>query len=89
MEQDIRLQTINDFKKGKFHFLVATDVAARGIHIDDISLVINYDIPVENESYVHRIGRTGRAGKGGKSVTFVTEREKRMLERIEEYAGIY
>ncbi|WBW97180.1 DEAD/DEAH box helicase [Oceanirhabdus sp. W0125-5] len=85
MEQEIRLQTIKDFKKGKFHFLVATDVAARGIHIDDISLVINYDIPVENESYVHRIGRTGRAGKGGKAVTFVAERDQRMLERIEEY----
>jgi len=66
---------------------VATDVAARGIDIDNITHVINYDLPLEKESYVHRTGRTGRAGKKGKAITFVTPYEKRMLSEIEEYIG--
>jgi superfamily II DNA/RNA helicase len=66
---------------------VATDVAARGIDVDDIDLVVNYDLPVEMESYVHRIGRTGRAGKGGSAATFATPYERRRLDEIEEYIG--
>ncbi|MEN6324761.1 MAG: DEAD/DEAH box helicase, partial [Syntrophomonas sp.] len=67
-----RMNTLQQFKQGKFHLLVATDVAARGIHIDELSLVINYDVPIEKDSYVHRIGRTGRAGNGGRAITLVT-----------------
>ena len=63
MDQEDRFAVMNDFKRGDFRYLVATDVAARGIDIENISLVINYDIPLEKESYVHRTGRTGRAGK--------------------------
>lgn len=87
MEQKDRLETINAFKAGKFPFLVATDVAARGIHIDEISLVINYNVPVERESYVHRIGRTGRAGVGGKAITLITSKEHNRFKELEEYIG--
>ena len=87
MEQSDRLRVMNDFKKGSFRYLVATDVAARGIDIDNISLVINYDIPEDKESYVHRIGRTGRIGKLGYAVTFVTQNENRFLEDIHQYIG--
>ncbi len=85
MEQRDRLESIQRFKRGEFQFLIATDVAARGIHIDDISLVVNYDMPLDNESYIHRIGRTGRAGNIGAAITFVTRMEYRDLQRIEEY----
>ncbi|MBF8982063.1 DEAD/DEAH box helicase [Lutibacter sp. B2] len=85
MEQGERLNTMQRFKRGQFDFLVATDVAARGIHIDDVTHVINYDIPVEKESYVHRIGRTGRAGNGGIAITFVSQGDVEMLNDIEEY----
>ncbi|MCB2290790.1 DEAD/DEAH box helicase [Clostridium sp. CS001] len=87
MEQDDRLRIMNGFKKGYFRYLVATDVAARGIDIDNITLVINYDIPEDKESYVHRIGRTGRIGKLGHAVTFVTQRENRFLNDIHDYIG--
>ena len=87
MEQDDRLRIMNGFKKGYFRYLVATDVAARGIDIDNISLVINYDIPEDKESYVHRIGRTGRIGKLGHAITFVTRNENRFLKDIHEYIG--
>lgn len=87
MEQRDRLRTIQSFKRGEFQFLIATDVVARGIHIDDISLVINYDMPQDNESYVHRIGRTGRAGNGGAAITLVTLDEGRNLHEIEKYIG--
>ena len=87
MEQDDRLRVMNDFKKGYFRYLVATDVAARGIDIDNITLVINYDIPEDKESYVHRIGRTGRIGKMGHAITFVTQSENRFLKDIHEYIG--
>lgn len=86
MEQRDRLHTIQSFKSGEFQFLIATDVVARGIHIEEISLVINYDMPLDNESYVHRIGRTGRAGNSGSAVTLVTSNELRKLHEIEEYA---
>lgn len=87
MEQSERLSTMKSFKKGEFPILIATDVAARGIHIEEVTHVINYDVPFEKESYVHRIGRTGRAGSGGTAITLVCPYEKRALEEIEEYIG--
>ncbi|WP_102398720.1 DEAD/DEAH box helicase [Haloimpatiens massiliensis] len=87
MEQKDRLEVIESYKRGKIQFLVATDVAARGIHIEDVTHVINYDVPVEKESYVHRIGRTGRAGSTGTAITFVCSYDKKLLEDIEEYLG--
>jgi len=86
--QGRRLKTIQQFKQGEFHLLVATDVAARGIHIDDLSLVINYDVPLEKDSYVHRIGRTGRAGNVGHAITLVTSDDIMSLYEIEEYIGV-
>jgi len=82
-----RLKTLQQFKRGEFHLLVATDVAGRGIHIDDLSLVINYDVPIEKDGYVHRIGRTGRAGNGGRAVTLVTGEDIMSLYEIEEHIG--
>ncbi|MDF2942134.1 MAG: ATP-dependent helicase [Herbinix sp.] len=87
MEQDDRLKAMNHFKRGKYRYLIATDVAARGIDVDNITLVINYDLPLDKESYVHRTGRTGRAGQPGKAITFVTPSEGRRLKEIEEYIG--
>ena len=87
MEQRDRLNVMNDFKLGAFRYLVATDVAARGIDIDDISLVVNYDIPLDSESYVHRIGRTGRKDRQGRAITFVTPFEDKFLKEIEHYIG--
>jgi ATP-dependent RNA helicase DeaD len=85
--QGRRLKTIQQFKQGEFHLLVATDVAARGIHIDSLSLVINYDVPMEKDSYVHRIGRTGRAGNVGRAITLVTGEDIMSLYAIEEHIG--
>ena len=87
MEQRDRLRVMNDFKKGYFRYLVATDVAARGIDIDNITLVINYDLPQDGESYVHRIGRTGRISNMGRAITFVTQNENRFLNDIHQYIG--
>lgn len=87
MEQRDRLRVMNDFKQGYFRYLVATDVAARGIDVDNISLVINYDIPQDKESYVHRIGRTGRINREGRAITFVTQDENKYLNDIHEYIG--
>ncbi|MCY6371050.1 DEAD/DEAH box helicase [Clostridium ganghwense] len=87
MDQKDRLDTMQRFKRGEFPFLIATDVAARGIHIEDITHVVNYDMPMEKDSYVHRIGRTGRAGKQGTAITFVCPYQVRFLTGIEEYAG--
>ncbi len=78
-----RERTIDRLKSGKLDILVATDVAARGLDVDRISHVVNYDIPYDNESYVHRIGRTGRAGRSGEAILFVAPREKRLLKSIE------
>lgn len=86
--QSSRMRTIQKFKNGALQILVATDVAARGIHIDDLSLVINYDVPFEKDSYVHRIGRTGRAGSGGRAITLVTDDEIMSLYDIEEHVGV-
>ncbi|MDD3173781.1 MAG: DEAD/DEAH box helicase [Herbinix sp.] len=85
MEQEDRLKTMNNFRRGAFRYLIATDVAARGIDIENISLIINYDVPLKKEGYVHRTGRTGRAGLEGKAVTFVTDREERYMMGITEY----
>ncbi|HBF39893.1 MAG TPA: RNA helicase [Firmicutes bacterium] len=87
MEQRDRLRVMNDFKLGSFRYLVATDVAARGIDVEDISLVINYDLPLDSEIYVHRIGRTGRQNKQGKAITFVTRYENKFLAAIHQYIG--
>lgn len=83
MSQQLRERTIDQLKKGKIDILVATDVAARGLDVQRISHVINYDIPYDAETYVHRIGRTGRAGRQGKAILFVAHRERRMLQTIE------
>ena len=82
-----RLKTIQQFKQGEFHLLVATDVAARGIHIDNLSLVINYDVPLDKDNYIHRIGRTGRAGNSGRAITLVTGEDIKSLNAIEEHIG--
>ena len=78
-----RERTVDQLKDGRLDILVATDVAARGLDVDRISHVLNYDIPNDTESYVHRIGRTGRAGRTGEAILFVTPRERRMLRSIE------
>ncbi len=85
--QSKRMRTIDNFKNGDIQILVATDVAARGLHIDDMEMVINYDMPVEKDSYVHRIGRTGRAGNGGKALNLVTSDDMYAFYEIEEHAG--
>ncbi|MEO8207138.1 MAG: helicase-related protein, partial [Chthoniobacterales bacterium] len=80
-----RTRVMNKFKKSEFEILVATDVAGRGIDVDDLEVVFNYDLPYDAEDYVHRIGRTGRAGKKGMAVTFVSGREIHKLQFIERY----
>ena len=84
VQQKKRERMIEQLKSGKLDILVATDVAARGLDVDRISHVINYDIPFDTEAYVHRIGRTGRAGRKGEAILFVAPREKRMLNAIEK-----
>ncbi|HEV7566709.1 MAG TPA: DEAD/DEAH box helicase [Microbacteriaceae bacterium] len=79
-----RERTVEQLKSGKLDILVATDVAARGLDVERISHVVNYDIPIDTESYVHRIGRTGRAGRSGAAISFVTPRERRLLDAIEK-----
>ena len=83
MNQQTRERTIARIKSGSLDILVATDVAARGLDVERISLVVNYDIPTDTESYVHRIGRTGRAGRSGKAILFAAPRERRLLQAIE------
>lgn len=85
--QKKRLQVLEAFREGKIRVLVATDVAGRGLHVNDISHVINYDIPLDAEDYVHRIGRTGRAGKNGTAYTFACENEAFSMPEIEKYIG--
>ena len=83
MSQQLRERAINHLKQGKLDILVATDVAARGLDVDRITHVVNYDIPYDTESYIHRIGRTGRAGRTGDAILFVSPRERRLLSNIE------
>jgi ATP-dependent RNA helicase DeaD len=86
LNQDARERTLNRFRTAQVKVLVATDVAARGLDIDDISHVFNYDLPDDPELYVHRIGRTGRAGKTGIAISLVTPGEKRLLRQVESFA---
>ncbi len=83
MNQQMRERTVQRLKGGQLDIVVATDVAARGLDVERISLVVNYDIPLDTEAYVHRIGRTGRAGRAGKAILFVAPRERRLLKAIE------
>ncbi len=83
MSQSLRERAIENLKKGNLDILIATDVAARGLDVDRITHVVNYDIPYDTESYIHRIGRTGRAGRTGDAILFVSPREKRLLSNIE------
>ncbi len=87
LKQSKRIGTIEDFKKNKLQILVATDVAARGLHVDDLEMVINYDLPNEAESYVHRVGRTARAGKTGKAISFGCDKYVYNLDAIEDFIG--
>lgn len=87
VSQSLRSRTLEAFKKGAINVLVATDVAGRGIHVDGISHVVNYDLPEDPEDYVHRIGRTGRAGKTGTSITFAGEMDAFELPKLEELLG--
>lgn len=87
LPQSKRLQVLNSFKSGSLNCLVATDVAARGIDVTDLAMVVNYDLPNEAENYVHRIGRTARAGKSGKAYTFCSEQDVYNLPAIERYLG--
>ncbi|MDG2055033.1 MAG: DEAD/DEAH box helicase [Phycisphaerales bacterium] len=86
--QAARNNAMNDFRRGKIHVLVATDIASRGIDVDQISHVINFDMPIDPETYVHRIGRTARAGASGIAITFCEPGQKRMLQSIERRADI-
>ena len=88
LPQSQRLKIINDFMAGKFAFLVATDVAARGLQIDGLEMVINYDLPQDCENYVHRIGRTARAGNPGKAISLASEGTADHLEAIESFIGM-
>jgi len=85
--QNQRLQAMDGFKKGKYQVMVATDIAARGINIEGISHVINFDVPAFPEDYIHRIGRTGRATALGDAITFVSYDEQKSLRRIENFIG--
>ena len=85
MNQNQRESVIKRMKNGRIEIVVATDVAARGLDVEHITTVINYDMPSDTDSYVHRIGRTGRAGREGKAVLFVTPRQRRMMRDIERY----
>ncbi len=85
LDQERREEVMLNYKNGKIDILVATDIVARGIDIDDIGLVINFDVPHDPEDYIHRIGRTGRASATGRAVTFVSEHEQGKFHRIEEF----
>ena len=82
--QEKRIRILEKFRSGEGKILLATDVAARGIHVDDVSLVVNYDLPERPDDYVHRIGRTGRAGKEGEAISFICEYGAYNLEPIEK-----
>src|SRR6184192_105007 len=87
VDQKRRLKILNDFKEGRLPVLVATDVASRGLHIEAVSHVVNWDLPQDAEDYVHRIGRTARAGAGGKAISLVDESSALALEAIEKFIG--
>jgi superfamily II DNA/RNA helicase len=87
LDQDKRNEVLLDFKNRKTQILVATDIVARGIDVDNISLVINYNVPQDAEDYVHRVGRTARAEKTGVAITFINQKEVRSFQRIESFIG--
>src|SRR5690606_31542783 len=87
LDQSVRTRTLAAFRNGELKLLVASDVAARGLDIPDVSHVFNYDVPIRSEDYVHRIGRTGRAGRSGKSLTIVTRSDTKYLDAIEKLIG--
>ncbi|MCG9910531.1 MAG: DEAD/DEAH box helicase [Flavobacteriales bacterium] len=86
-EQKERIRVLNDFREGKFHILIATDVSARGIDVSGVQFVINYDLPEDPENYVHRIGRTGRGTQKGQAISFCSKEEKPLLTEIENLLG--
>ncbi len=88
MNQNLREKVLRDFRNSKISILVATDIASRGLDIDNVSLVINYDLPLDIESYIHRIGRTGRANKIGKTILFINFKNKRFLFHLERHIKI-
>jgi ATP-dependent RNA helicase DeaD len=88
MTQAMRDRVMNKFRQSGLEFLVATDIAARGIDVDDVQVVFNYDLPYDGEDYVHRIGRTGRAGKNGRAISFVSGRELFQIRNIERYTNV-
>jgi len=85
LDQRKRMKVLSQFKEGTLPILVATDVASRGLHIDDVTHVINYDLPQDPEDYVHRIGRTARAGAGGRAISLACEEYVHSLSDVEEY----
>lgn len=88
MPQTLRERVMDSFRKGNLNVLVATDIAARGLDIDDVDIVVNFELPRDPEDYVHRIGRTARAGRKGKAVTFIGRRDFSLLARIERFVGV-
>src|SRR5256885_7398509 len=87
MTQAMRDRVMNKFRRSGLEFLVATDVAARGIDVEDVEVVFNYDLPYDGEDYVHRIGRTGRKGKRGRAISFASGREIYQIRDIERYTN--
>jgi ATP-dependent RNA helicase DeaD len=88
MTQAMRDRVMNKFRKSGLEFLVATDIAARGIDVDDVEVVFNYDLPYDGEDYVHRIGRTGRAGAAARDFTLSSGRELFQIRNIERYTNV-
>jgi superfamily II DNA/RNA helicase len=84
MNQSKRNNTLKDFKENKIRILVTTDVASRGLNMENVGLVLNFDVPKEAESYIHRIGRTGRAGAHGKAIMLVSPEEHKLMSEIEK-----
>lgn len=89
LTQRERLTSLSLFRAYVVPVLVSTDVGARGLDIDDVAMVINWDMPMEPEEYVHRVGRTARKGRGGVSVSFVTERDEVRVQKVEERIGLF